>query len=190
MYLICGLGNPGKKYEDTRHNVGFKFIDEILMKYKFKILKKNKSREIYKGKIKKYEYCIFKSLTYMNLSGPPVGKFLNYYKIPKKNLVVIHDDLDLAIGKIKVKFGGGNGGHNGLLSIDETIGNSYNRLRIGIGHPGIKNLVTQYVLENFTSKEKKIINKIIKLSAKHFDLLFTNKELFLTKINFLFRKTI
>ena len=190
MYLLCGLGNPGKKYELTRHNVGFKFIDKILNKYQFDIFKKNKSVEIYKGKIKKEEFYIIKALTYMNLSGPPIGKFLRYYKIPKKNLAVVHDDLDLSIGKIKVKLGGGNGGHHGLLSIDEIIGNSYHRLRIGIGHPGMKDLVSQYVLEKFTSEEKKIINKLIKLSVNHFNLFFINKELFLNKINSLFLKKI
>ena len=188
MYVICGLGNPGKKYENTRHNTGFKFINEILNRYKFKILKQNKLKEIYKGKIKKYEYYIFKNLTYMNLSGPPLGKFLNYYKIPKKNLAVVHDDIDLAIGKIKVKLGGGNGGHNGLQSIDETIGNSYNRLRLGIGHPGSKDLVNKYVLEKFLTEEKKIIDRIIKVSARNFDLFFDNKPLFLTKTISLYRK--
>ena len=82
MYVIYGLGNPGNRYKDTRHNLGFKFIDEILNKYKFEIFKKNNSREIYKGKIKKEEYYILKSLTYMNLSGTPIRRLLNYYKIP------------------------------------------------------------------------------------------------------------
>ena len=190
MYVIYGLGNPGKKYKDTRHNMGFNFINEILNKHKFNILKKNKLIEIYKGKIKKDEYYVLKSLTYMNLSGPPLGKFLTYYKIPKKNLVVIHDDIDLTIGKIKVKLGGGNGGHNGLLSIDETIGNSYNRLRLGIGHPGSKDLVNKYVLNKFRPEEEKIIDILIKSSVKHFDLFFSNKELFLTKVTYLLRKII
>ena len=113
-----------------------------------------------------------------------------WYKIPTKNLTVVHDDLDLTIGKIKAKKGGGNAGHNGLQSIDEIIGNSYNRLRIGIGHPSSNILVNKYVLEKFTSEEKKIINKIIELSVDHIDLLFSKKELFLSKISLLFRKNI
>ena len=102
----------------------------------------------------------------------------------------MHDDLDLELGKIKVKMGGGNGGHNGLASIDEAIGNSYNRLRIGIGHPGSKELVNQYVLAKFDTNEKKIINKLIKLTVEHIHLLFFNKQLFLNKISPLFRKII
>ena len=102
MIVICGLGNPGNKYIDTRHNVGFRFIDKIKTKYKFIILKKDKSKEIFKGKIKRKEYYLFKPLTYMNLSGPPHASFLHYYKIPIKNLTVVHDDLDINIGKLLI----------------------------------------------------------------------------------------
>ena len=190
MIVICGLGNPGRKYTDTRHNVGFKFIDKIRTEYKFEILKKNKSKEIFRGKIKRQECYLFKPLTYMNLSGYPLAKFLNYYKIPIKNLIVVHDDLDLIIGKIKVKKGGGNAGHNGLISIDEIIGNTYNRLRIGIGRPPAKEFINKYVLEKFNSEEKKVINQIIDLSIEHIDLLFSKKTLFLTKISSLLRKSL
>ena len=150
----------------------------------------DKSKEIYRGKINLKEYYILKPLTFVNLSGPPIAKFLNYYKIPKKNLFVIHDDLDISFGKIKIKLGGGNAGHNGLVNIDKTMGNSYHRLRIGIGHPGSKEFVTKYVLENFLPKEKKVINKIIDLSNENIELLFTNKQLFLTKVNYLLHKFI
>ena len=190
MILICGLGNPGRKYKNTRHNIGFEFIDKTISKYNFKILKKDKSKEIYKGKINRKEYYILKPLTFVNLSGLPIAKFLNYYKIPKKNLFVIHDDLDLSLGKIKIKLGGGNAGHNGLVNIDKTMGNSYHRLRIGIGRPGSKEFVTKYVLENFLPKEKKIIKKIIDLSNENIELLFTDKQLFLTKVNYLLHKFI
>ena len=190
MIVICGLGNPNNKYVGTRHNVGFKFIDKIKTKYEFKILKKDKSKEIYRGKIKLIEYYLIKPLTYMNLSGSPLANFLHYYKTPIKNLTVVHDDLDLILGKIKIKKGGGNAGHKGLLSIDKTIGNSYNRLRIGIGHPASKELVIKHVLDKFNPEEKKIINKIIELLVEHIDLLFSHKELFLTKISSLIRKSI
>ena len=189
MFVICGLGNPGKKYTGTRHNVGFRFIDKIKKEYKFNLLKKDKSKEILRGKIKRKEFYLIKPLTYMNLSGFPLATFLHYYKVPINNLTVVHDDLDLILGKIKVKKGGGNAGHNGLLNIDEVIGNSYNRLRIGIGHPSSKNFVNRHVLEKFNPEEKKIINKIIEISVEHIDLLFSNKELFLTKISSLFRKS-
>ena len=93
----------------------------------------------------------------MNLSGPPIGKMINFYKIPISKIIIIHDDLDLLLGKIKIKIGGGNGGHNGLLSIDKTIGKNYKRLRVGIGHPGIKEMVSSYVLEKFTKKMRNIL---------------------------------
>jgi len=189
MFVICGLGNPGKKYTETRHNVGFKFIDKVRKEYKFNIIKKDKSKEVFRGKIKRKEFYLLKPLTYMNLSGFPLATFLHYYKIPINNLTVIHDDLDLILGKIKIKKGGGNAGHNGLLNIDKAIGRSYNRLRIGIGHPSSKEFVNQYVLEKFNSKEKVIINKIIELSVEHIDLLFSKKELFLTKISSLISKS-
>ena len=187
MIVICGLGNPGKKYADTRHNIGFRFIDKIRTEYKFNTLKKDKSKEIFRGKIKRKEYYLFKPLTYMNLSGHSLASFLNYYKIPIKKLTVVHDDLDLTLGKIKLKKGGGNGGHNGLLSIDEVIGNSYNRIRIGIGHPLSKELVVKHVLEKFNTEEKKVINKIIEILVENIDLLFSKKDLFLTKISLLLR---
>jgi len=190
MNVICGLGNPGKKYIGTRHNIGFKFIDKLKSRYNFRILKKNKSKEIFKGKIKNNEYYLFKPLTYMNLSGEPLAEFLNYYKIPTSNLTVIHDDLDLSLGKIKAKKGGGNAGHKGLINIDEKIGNSYNRLRIGIGHPISNHQVANYVLKKFSPEEKKIINNIIKLSIDNIGLLFFKKELFLSKISLLIRKNI
>lgn len=190
MIVICGLGNPGTKYKGTRHNLGFAFIDAILKKYKFTIFKKDKSREIYKGQINKKKYYLVKPLTFVNLSGYPIAKFLNYYKIPKKNLIVVHDDLDLAVKKIKIKLGGGNGGHNGLLSIDENIGNAYYRYRLGIGRPVSKELVSQYVLEKFSKEEKMIIKKVIDFSAENIDLLFKDKQLFLTKVNSLLHKTI
>ena len=190
MFVICGLGNPGKKYLDTRHNVGFKFIDKIKTKNKFSIFKKEKTIEVYKGKINNNEFYLVKPLTYMNLSGFPLANFLHYYKIPIKNLTVVHDDLDLILGKIKIKKGGGNAGHNGLSNIDKLIGNSYNRLRIGIGHPSSKDLVEKYVLKKFNSNEKKIINEIINLSVEHFYLLFSKKELFLTKISLQLQKSI
>ena len=188
MIVICGLGNPGKKYSGTRHNVGFEFINKTLKKYKFNIFQKDKTKEIYKGKIKNKTYYILKPLTFVNLSGLPISKFIHYYKIPKKNLIIVHDDIDLALKKIKIKIGGGNAGHNGLFSIDEYIGNAYYRFRIGIGHPGSKELVNQYVLKKFTPEEKKIINKIIEYSIETIDLLLKDKQLFLTKVNSLLQK--
>ena len=182
MRLICGLGNPGKKYQFTRHNIGFLFIDTIIKENNFKLIKKDKSKEIYRGLIRNTDCLFCKPLTFMNLSGFPINEVINYFKIPKSNMIVVHDDLDLSVGKIKIKVGGGNGGHNGLGHIDQMIGVSYKRLRIGIGHPGLKELVDKHVLEKFKTNEKIIITQIIELSVKNIYLLLHNKALFLTKI--------
>ena len=144
MWFVCGLGNPGKKYINTRHNIGFDLFDSIIDKYNCKLKKKDKSKEILKGSIAK-KTCLFcKPMIYMNQSGPVIREVLNFYKISKSKIIIIHDDIDLIVGKVKIKNGGGNGGHKGLSSIDENIGRNYKRLRIGVGHPGSKELVSSH----------------------------------------------
>ena len=135
MWLVCGLGNPGDKYKNTRHNVGFSIIDSIVKKNKIALYKKDKNKELFKGILDGYKCLFCKPLTYMNLSGNPILEISNFFKIPNSNIIIIHDDLDLNLGKIKVKIGGGNGGHNGLVNIDNMIGNKYKRLRLGIRRP-------------------------------------------------------
>ncbi len=188
MWLICGLGNPGKKYQNTRHNVGFDLVNAIVKKYNFKLDKKDKTKEIYKGSIKKINCFLCKPQTYMNVSGSPIGEIVNFFKIPKSKILIIHDDLDLIVGKVKIKIGGGNGGHNGLSSIDQTIGKNYKRLRIGIGHPGSKDLVSSYVLKKFNKADRKIIEKIIEVLTELFSLIFYDKELLLTKLSLKIKK--
>ena len=182
MWLICGLGNPNKKYQNTRHNLGFDLINSLVNYYELNLVKKDKNLELYRGFLDQKECLFCKPLTYMNQSGPPISKVINFYKILRPNIIVIHDDLDLAINKIKIKTGGGNGGHNGLLSIDQSIGNDYKRLRIGIGHPGLKEKVSSYVLEKFATQERELINKKIILLTKYFSLIFKDDGLFLTKL--------
>ena len=182
MWLICGLGNPGKRYLYTRHNIGFEIVDLIINKYNFILKNKDKNQELYKGVIQNNNCLICKPLTFMNNSGIVISKTINYYKIKKTKIIVIHDDLDLTLGKIKIKVGGGNAGHNGLSSIDNVIGNQYKRIRFGIGHPGSKNLVEKYVLNKFDTTEKEIVNKQVENIIKYFSLIFENKSLFLTKI--------
>jgi len=182
MWLICGLGNPDKVHKLTRHNLGFDVADSIVNFYEFNLLKKDKKKELYKGNIDKKKCLICKPLNYMNLSGPIINEIIKYYKIPKKKIIVIHDDLDLNISKVKTKTGGGNGGHNGLASIDDAIGVNYKRIRIGIGHPGSKEKVSKYVLEKFLSNERKILDLKINLITKYFSLVFDNDNLFFTKI--------
>ena len=182
MFLICGLGNPGKEYVNTRHNIGFQLIDKLSNFYNFSLFKKDNKKEILKGSINNNVCLLMKPLNFMNLSGKPIQEIINFYKIKKDRLFIIHDDLDLSLGKVKIKFGGGNGGHNGLSSIDEMIGINYYRLRIGIDHPGIKHQVSNYVLNKFTDLEMDVIvNKLNKVT-KNFELLLSDSSLFLTKI--------
>jgi len=188
MWLICGLGNPGKKYQNTRHNIGFDLIDAIINKYNFVINKKDNSKEIFKGSIGNKIFLFCKPLNYMNLSGSVIRKIINFYKIPKSKILIIHDDLDLVVGKVKIKIGGGNGGHNGLSSIDDAIGTNYKRLRIGINHPGSKELVSSYVLEKFNIDDRKIIDKVIESITQKFSLIFEDDKLLLTKLSLEIKK--
>ena len=133
MLLFSGLGNPGQKFKHNRHNIGFILIDEISNKCEFKKKFKGLFGENQIGQIKSY---FLKPMTFMNLSGESLLEIKQFFKLKNGNIFIIHDDLDLEIGKVKVKNGGSNAGHNGLESISSKIGNDYNRLRIGIGHPG------------------------------------------------------
>ena len=182
MFLICGLGNPGKEYVNTRHNIGFQLIDKLSNFYNFSLFKKDNKKEILKGSINNNACLLMKPLNFMNLSGKPIQEIINFYKIKKDRLFIIHDDLDLSLGKVKIKFGGGNGGHNGLSSIDEMIGIDYYRLRIGIDHPGIKHQVSNYVLNKFTDLEMDVIENKLNKVTKNFELLLSDSSLFLTKI--------
>lgn len=168
MYLIAGLGNPGIKYEKTRHNIGFLVIDEIT-----KALETSKiNNPQFKSQLLKYKsnlYC--KPQTFMNTSGESIVAIAHYYKIANRNIIIVHDDLDLAFGTIKFKLGGGHGGHNGLRSIDEHIGKDYLRVRFGIGKPEQKSNVVNYVLNDFTKNEFEKIDSLIQHCIKSIDAL-------------------
>ncbi len=183
MFLICGLGNPGERYTNTRHNVGFKLVDIIVDYFAFNKIKDDKEMQLYSGVINNNKVLVLKPLTFMNLSGKVVSKIIRFYKVNKDNVFIIHDDLDLDLAKIKIKKGGSNGGHNGLLSIDEYVGENYFRLRIGIDHPGHKDLVSNYVLSNFSEKEEEILNKKLDKIKTNLDIFLTNIPLFLTRIS-------
>ena len=182
MFLICVLGNPGKDYIDTRHNIGFNLIDKLSSCYNFLPFKKDSKKEVLKGEINNQTCLFMKPLNFMNLSGQPIQEIVNFYKIDKKKIYIIHDDLDLELGKVKLKFGGGNGGHNGLTNIDEMISNNYNRIRIGISHPGAKNLVSSYVLNKFTNNEMSLIETKLDKVTENFNTLLDDQVLFLTKL--------
>ena len=155
MFLVVGLGNPGEEYVATRHNVGFMAADEIHRRYNFSSYRSKFDGLIAEGQIEGRKVYILKPQTYMNLSGNSVVKVANFYKILPQNIIVIHDDMDLPIEKIKSKLGGGAGGHNGLKSIDSCISPNYNRIRLGVGHPKMRDgeNIIHHVLSNFSRKE-------------------------------------
>ena len=188
MWFVCGLGNPGKKYINTRHNIGFDLIDSIANQYNFVLIKKDKDKEIHKGLIGNNNCFLCKPQTYMNLSGPLIKEIISYYKIPNSKILILHDDIDLKVGKVKIKIGGGNGGHNGLLSIDKNIESNYKRLRVGIGRPNFKSLVSTYVLKKFSKEDRKLIDNIIKIVTQEFKLIFKNEALLLNKISLELKK--
>ena len=155
MKLIVGLGNPGKEYELNRHNVGFLAVDYLIDKFSASKVSSKFKGDLYKSD----EYLFLKPNTFMNLSGESVVLVKNFYKIDNKDIIVIHDDIDLKLGALRFKRGGSSGGHNGLKSIDSYIGNDYYRIRIGVGRPQKKEEVVNYVLSNFSEEELECIRK-------------------------------
>ncbi|MES2471311.1 MAG: aminoacyl-tRNA hydrolase [Pseudomonadota bacterium] len=151
--LIAGLGNPGSQYARNRHNAGFIVADELHAYYKFGPWKTKFDGLLSEGSLAGRKTYLLKPQTFMNLSGDSVGPALRFFKLPLEALVVIHDEIDLAAGKLKVKTGGGDAGQNGLRSITATLGPDYRRVRLGIGHPGDKDRVSGHVLQNFASDE-------------------------------------
>lgn len=163
LQLVAGLGNPGLAYKKTRHNIGFMLIDYIADLYSIDINKKRFGSVFGRGAVEGKDVIIAKPVSFMNNSGPPVRKLADYFKISKKNLIVIHDDIDLELGRIKIKEKGGHGGHNGIKSLVNAFeGDDFVRLRIGIGRPDIHMDVADYVLSCFNNKDKKIMEHIIK----------------------------
>lgn len=154
MKLFVGLGNPGDKYRSNRHNVGFMAVERIAERHGFGPWRKKFQGLISEGSIGGERVTLLKPETYMNDSGRAVGDAQRFLKIPLSDIYVFHDELDLAPGKVKVKTGGGNAGHNGLRSITAHIENDYKRVRLGIGHPGSKDAVIYYVLNDFAKSER------------------------------------
>ena len=184
MHLIIGLGNPGKEYERHRHNIGFMVADYIADKYGFPAFRTKYQGDYAEGIIGQEKVAILKPMTFMNNSGRAVAEAAKFYKIPSENIIVFHDELDIAPFRAKVKKGGGAGGHNGLRSMDDWLGTPhYRRVRLGIGHPGDKTRVTGYVLGNFAKAEEEELEKFIKFVGDTTPLLLQNKdEEFMTKV--------
>lgn len=171
MLLIAGLGNPGAKYAGNRHNIGFMAADAIARRHGFSPWRAKFGGEIAEGAFGDEKALILKPQTFMNESGRSVGEALRFYKLEPDDLVVLHDELDLPPGKVRVKTGGGHGGHNGLRSIDAAIGKEYRRVRLGIGHPGAKELVHGHVLHDFAKADRTWLEPLLDAVAQHAPLL-------------------
>lgn len=169
--LIAGLGNPGAEYARNRHNIGFMAADVIWDRYDFGPWRARFRGHVADGVLAGRKTHLLKPMTYMNESGLSVGTALRFYKLPLDALVVIHDDIDLAAGKLKVKTGGGDAGNNGLRSITAAVGSDYRRVRVGIGHPGEKARVHGHVLGNFSKADEEWLVSMLDAIAEAAPLL-------------------
>ena len=186
MLLLVGLGNPGPKYERNRHNVGFMAVDAIVRRHGFGPFRARFDGLVAEGEIGGEKVLALKPQTFMNNSGRSVGAAMRFYKLEPKHVAVIHDELDLKPFKVKVKTGGGAAGHNGIRDIDAHIGPDFRRVRIGIGHPGAKELVLAHALNDFAKMETPELEKIIDAVATALPLLVAgNDNAFMTKVDVL-----
>ena len=184
MLLLVGLGNPSPNNQNNRHNVGFLVIDAINEKFKLSKQKPKFKGLLTTGKIDEHKVFAIKPLTFMNNSGVCIKELIEYFKINVKDVFVFHDDMDVGIGKIKVKVGGSNAGHNGIDSIDKNIGKNYSRIRIGIGRPKNNSDGADHVLENFSIDEKKNVEEVTKsITDSISELVNRNLDLFSSKVN-------
>jgi PTH1 family peptidyl-tRNA hydrolase len=186
MLLLVGLGNPGPRYVHNRHNVGFMALDEIVARHGFGPWRRRFQSYLAEGRIGNERVIALKPQTYMNESGRAVGEALRFFKLGSAQVLVIHDEIDLASGKIKVKLGGGAGGHNGLRSLDAHIGPDYRRLRIGVGHPGHKDLVQAYVLKDFAKADAAWLDRLLEAIGREVVRLVAGDDAgFMSRVAFL-----
>lgn len=177
MWLLVGLGNPGDKYEGNRHNAGFMAIDRIAGAYDVPVFRAKFQGLLAEGRVGLSKTVLLKPQTFMNNSGQSVSAAAKFYKIPPEKIVVFHDELDLPCGKIRVKKGGGHGGHNGLRSIDSHLSSKdYWRVRMGVGHPGDKDRVHGHVLSDFSKTERFGYEVVLDALAARLPLLLAGKD--------------
>ncbi|MGE6741641.1 aminoacyl-tRNA hydrolase [Allorhizobium pseudoryzae] len=176
MLIIAGLGNPGGKYAGNRHNIGFMAVDAIQRRPGFSPWSKKFKAEISEGELAGDKVLLMKPQTFMNLSGDAVGEAMRFYKLGPQNIVAIYDELDLAPAKARIKVGGGHGGHNGVKSLDAHCGKDYRRLRLGIGHPGNKDLVHGYVLGDFAKVDRDWLEPLLDAIADNAEMLVKNED--------------
>ena len=184
MLLLVGLGNPSPENEKNRHNIGFKIINAINQKFGLSKQKPKFKGLLTTGEIGNKKVYAIKPLTFMNNSGICIRELMEYFKINSADVIVFHDDLDINLGKVTAKFGGSSAGHNGIESIDKFIGKDYSRVRIGIGRPEKKEMVTNHVLDNFTDDEENSIAELTKNIVEYLPVLIDKKlNLFSSKVN-------
>lgn len=171
MLLFAGLGNPGTKYANNRHNVGFMAADVIARRHSFSPWSRKFQAEIAEGRIGGEKVLLMKPQTFMNLSGQAVGEALRFYKLDAASVTVFYDEIELPAGKVRVKIGGGSAGHNGIRSLDQHIGNNYRRVRIGVGHPGAKEMVHGHVLGDFSKTDQEWLDVLLDSIADSADMI-------------------
>lgn len=176
MFLVVGLGNPGEKYARNRHNIGFMAADEIVRRHSFSPYRNKFQGELAEGKIGTDKVLVLKPQTFMNESGRAVQEAASFYKIATEDIIVLHDELDLEPGKLRVKRGGGHAGHNGLRSIHAHLSEHYARVRLGIGHPGHKDKVTGHVLNDFAKADAEWMTPLLDAVADNMDALLDARD--------------
>lgn len=176
MKLFVGLGNPGSQYQNHRHNVGFMMLDALASEHNAPKWSKKHQGEVTEITVDGEKILLLKPQTYMNLSGQSVAAAMKFYQLSPADITVFHDELDIPNARVKIKTGGGHGGHNGLRDIDKHIGKDYRRVRIGIDHPGHKDAVTGYVLHDFGKAEREAIDALIDQLIRHCDLLISGED--------------
>ena len=174
--LIVGLGNPGSQYDKTRHNAGFWFVDELARRYSGRLAtEKRFSGEACKLQVGSRTVWLLKPMTFMNRSGLAVSQLANFYQIPVEQILVAHDELDIPAGDVRLKQAGGHGGHNGLRDIHAHMTANYWRLRLGIGHPGDRNQVVDYVLSRPSVADEAVVLRAIDTAAAQIELILSGE---------------
>jgi PTH1 family peptidyl-tRNA hydrolase len=183
MRLLVGLGNPGTQYERNRHNLGFVVVNEIARRHDFRSWRRGYQGEIAEGTLNHEKVVLLRPLTFMNESGRAVQEALHFFRLGQDAITVFHDEIELPPAKVRVKVGGGIAGHNGLRSISECIGNEYWRVRLGVGHPGVKELVHGYVLSDFPKIDWPWVKALVDTIADNVEVLATDKASFQNKVH-------
>jgi PTH1 family peptidyl-tRNA hydrolase len=176
MFLVVGLGNPGQTYTDNRHNIGFMAADEIVRRHGFSPWRAKFQGEMSDGVVDGQKVIALKPMTYMNESGRSILAAASFYKIRPEDIIVFHDEIDLVPGKLRVKRGGGHAGHNGLRSIHAHLGANYARVRMGVGHPGEKDQVKNYVLRDFAKADDAWLDPMLDGCAENLGLIFKGDD--------------